>query len=35
MEAAESWQVTPSPATVQEVVREIGDPGKVVLDGSC
>jgi len=32
MEAAESWQVTPSLATVQEVVREVGDPGKVVLD---
>ena len=32
MEAAESWQVTPSLATVQEVVREIGDPARVVLD---
>ncbi len=32
MQAAESWQVTPSLATVQEVMREVGDPGKVVLN---
>jgi beta-glucosidase len=31
MEAAESWRVRPSLATVQEVMREVGDPDKVVL----
>lgn len=32
MEQAESWSVRPSLATVQEVMREVGDPTKVVLD---
>lgn len=32
MAAAESWRVTPPLATVQEVMAEVGDPAKVVLD---
>ncbi|RBY74399.1 glycoside hydrolase family 3 protein [Geodermatophilus sp. TF02-6] len=32
MAGAESWEVTPSLDTVQDVVREVGNPGKVVLD---
>ncbi|MPV49793.1 LPXTG cell wall anchor domain-containing protein [Pseudactinotalea sp. HY160] len=32
MEAADSWEVTPSLATIQEVIAEIGDPSKVILD---
>src|SRR5699024_2831317 len=32
MAAAESWEVTPSLETIQEVVSEIGDPSKVILD---
>ncbi|WP_109474550.1 glycoside hydrolase family 3 protein [Ornithinimicrobium cavernae] len=32
MEAAESWQVTPSLSTVQQVMAEVGDPSKVVLN---
>lgn len=32
MEEAESWSVRPSLRTIQEVIREVGDPTKVVLD---
>lgn len=32
MEGAESWSVKPSLATIQEVMREVGDPTRVVLD---
>lgn len=32
MEEAESWTVRPSLRTVQEVMAEVGDPTKVVLD---
>lgn len=32
MERAESWTVRPSLRTVQEVMAEVGDPTKVVLD---
>jgi len=32
MEKAESWSVNPSLRTVQEVMQEVGDPTKVVLD---
>ncbi|USQ80198.1 cell wall-binding repeat-containing protein [Ornithinimicrobium faecis] len=32
MEAAESWQVTPSLSTVQQATAEVGDPNKVVLN---
>ncbi len=32
MEEAESWKVTPSLDVIQQVVAEVGDPNKVVLD---
>ena len=32
MEAADSWQVTPSLSTVQQATAEVGDPSKVVLN---
>lgn len=32
MEAAASWAVQPSLTTIQEVMREVGDPTKVILD---
>ena len=32
MEEAQSWSVRPSLRTIQEVMREVGDPTKVVLD---
>ncbi|WP_256838203.1 glycoside hydrolase family 3 N-terminal domain-containing protein [Ornithinimicrobium faecis] len=32
MEAAESWAVQPSLTTIQQVMDEVGDPTKVVLD---
>ena len=32
MAEAESWRVRPSLRTIQEVLREVGDPTKVVLD---
>lgn len=32
MEEAESWTVRPSLRTIQEVIREVGDPTKVILD---
>lgn len=32
MESTESWTVTPSLATIREVMREVGDPRKVILD---
>lgn len=31
MATAESWQISPSLATIQKVIEEIGDPKKVVL----
>lgn len=32
MEDAQSWRVRPSLRTIQEVMREVGDPTRVVLD---
>jgi beta-glucosidase len=31
MSQADSWQITPPLAAIQQVIEEIGDPGKVVL----
>ncbi len=32
METAESWEVVPSLTTLQQVISEVGDPNKVILD---